>query len=239
MSNNSTTQKLQELFDLYQSGALSKEEFDSLKSEIIQKEGVLTSKGNDSKKSIKHSKNEVNTNESTSQLVENSPTPIAYEPEIYNLQNGSHNISEETIKSHVVIDNPKNHTKKRFVISGILFVVLIGVVIFLKLFYLDNKSFIFSNLSIGNSLIEDIEQQNYSLILQSSDSIFLFSNRKLESLVYLVDFNNKKVIERKTQKHLTLGDTPLGGGALGSRDVITYVGNTVTSMVLPKNRTRS
>ena len=231
MENKSTTQKLQELFELYQSGALTKEEFDLLKSDIIQKEGVLTSKGNNSQKNIKHSKTEVNTNESTFQIIENSPNPIADEPEINNQQNGSHKISEETIKSHIVIDNPKNHTKKRFVFSGILFVVLFGVVIFLKLFYLDNKSFQFSNLSIGNSLIEDIKEQNYSLILQSNDSIFLFSNRELESFVYLVDFKNIKVIQRKTQKHLKVGDTPLGGGAFDSRDVITYVGNTVTSNV--------
>jgi len=45
MSNNSTTQKLQELFELYQSGALSKEEFDSLKSELLGLVGTSPSKG--------------------------------------------------------------------------------------------------------------------------------------------------------------------------------------------------
>jgi len=48
MSNDSTTQKLQELFELYQSGALSKEEFDSLKSELLGLVGTSPSKGNDS-----------------------------------------------------------------------------------------------------------------------------------------------------------------------------------------------
>lgn len=38
MESKSTTQKLQELFELYQSGALTKEEFDSLKSEAIHRD---------------------------------------------------------------------------------------------------------------------------------------------------------------------------------------------------------
>lgn len=40
MSNVSFTEKLQELFDLYQSGALTKEEFDSLKFELMGLSGA-------------------------------------------------------------------------------------------------------------------------------------------------------------------------------------------------------
>ena len=48
MKNKSTTQKLQELFELYQSGALTKEEFDSLKSELLGLGGTSNIKENDS-----------------------------------------------------------------------------------------------------------------------------------------------------------------------------------------------
>ena len=50
MSIDSTTQKLQELFELYQSGALTKEEFDSLKSELLGFNGFINPQHESAKK---------------------------------------------------------------------------------------------------------------------------------------------------------------------------------------------
>jgi len=65
MDKDSISSKLQELFDLYKSGALDKEEYESIKSDIIYKDG-----GKSAKEKLKENKIENQAEELKESLVE-------------------------------------------------------------------------------------------------------------------------------------------------------------------------
>jgi uncharacterized protein (TIGR02145 family) len=107
MSNDSTTEKLQELFDLHQSGALTKEEFNSLKSELLGLGDTSTTK-------VKTSSNLSDLHIAVPESIESLPNEVKNAEQHFEISN----------QSEVKLTKMKKKAFLLILSSGIIFTVI-------------------------------------------------------------------------------------------------------------------
>lgn len=106
--------------------------------------------------------------------------------------------------------------------QGLLLILIGGFI----LSNCSNNSDKTTSIKTDTTFIAQLQVHDYSLVISSNDSIFLFSSAKLNKSVTLIDFQNKKILSRKTEKYLK--SSQVGGSmefiTIVPKDTLTFVG---------------